>query len=233
MIVGIDGNWILHRAYSVRPNGAPFLAAAMVKKALRTVGATSAVVAIDCSKDDGFRRQVYPAYKANRPVTGAGAAIPEFKNQLDLAGILWMQEPPYEADDILCSLAHQGPCINVVCDKDAYQYVRPGVQLFNPYPSPSYVDQDEVERRTGLPPRLQVAYQTLIGDKVDNVPSVMGKAKAKKGLLEHGSLKAWLIADKQLRSQVDRLRTNQKLVKLVSTIEVKTKPVKGIQRIFL
>ena len=49
-----------------------------------------------------------------------------------------------------------------------------------------------VEAEFGVPPRLMVDYQTLVGDAVDNVPGVdkVGPKTAVKLLQEYGSLDA-------------------------------------------
>jgi DNA polymerase-1 len=66
-----------------------------------------------------------------------------------------------------------------------------------------------VEAEFGVPPRLMVDYQTLVGDAVDNVPGVpkVGPKTAVKWLLEYGSLDALVARAGEIKGVVgDNLR---------------------------
>ena len=68
-----------------------------------------------------------------------------------------------------------------------------------------------VEAEFGVPPRLMVDYQTLVGDAVDNVPGVpkVGPKTAVKWLLEYGSLDALVAKAGEIKGAVgDNLRAS-------------------------
>ncbi|MDB5868621.1 MAG: polymerase, partial [Polaromonas sp.] len=79
-----------------------------------------------------------------------------------------------------------------------------------------------VEAEFGVPPRLMVDYQTLVGDAVDNVPGVpkVGPKTAVKWLLEYGSLDALVerageikgVVGENLRNSLDWLPKARELL---------------------
>jgi len=81
-----------------------------------------------------------------------------------------------------------------------------------------------VTEEFGVPPRLMIDYQTLVGDTVDNVPGVakVGPKTAAKWLMEYGSLDALLahandikgVAGENLRQARDWLATGRQLVSM-------------------
>jgi 5'-3' exonuclease len=161
--------------------------------------------------------------------------LPHIYALLHKLGIVFYQPKTYEADDVLCSVAKAyGEQHKVICataDKDAYQYLTPNVRLYDSSAKgkdgkskPRYIDVVYAERKKGVRVGQMVDYQTLIGDPGDSVPPIkgIGPAKAKKILEQYGTLKNW---HKQCRedrefitAQVDNIRRNRKLVKLVETV---------------
>lgn len=248
-IVGVDGNWILHRAYFTTPDHVQDRGRVICKKFVSMVckdalanKATEILVAFDGARI--FRYKLYPEYKANRG--GDHDSTPYdylegLQAYLGELGIASLQVTQYEADDILCSLAHNvaasstGPTYTVMLakDKDAYQYIGERVFLYDSSakPEPKFIKAWDVERRMGLHPSQCLDYQTLVGDKIDNIPQLVSPAKALQGLQQWGTLKAWLKGDPVLRKNLserkDELTLNRKLVSLVADIEkaVPRKPV--------
>jgi DNA polymerase-1 len=246
VVFGVDGNWYLHRVFHILKGridpeheafGAQLAKAFLAKVCVDAlaVRATKLMVAFD--GDAVFRYQLFPAYKANR-----GSNDEVYRNlkivikALKKAGVICLQLAEFEADDVLAGLArkYRKEAKRVVLgarDKDAYQYVRDNVILYDSgytvggRPSPRYLDAEAITNLTGLPPRLHVQYQALIGDGIDNVPKLVSPVKAKKGLLAHGSIKDWVAADpeiaKILRKNRKQLLLNRELVKLRSDLPVK------------
>ena len=250
----VDGNFYWHRIFRTQPaSAASFPAHAqasllssrflgMVCKDALAVRARRVVVVFDGA--DVFRYSIFPDYKASRGefkkgMTNDSDSVYEHLNALltFLAdkGIPVLQMPQYEADDVLASYAHQFE--NVVLgsrDKDAYQTLREGVSLYdsafkvNNLPAPRTILHTQVEKLFGVPPSLCVDLQTLTGDKIDNVPTLVTRAKAIKGLLAHGGLKQWLLNDEGFRKSIERsaLQLNRRLVKLVHDLPVAVFPIK-------
>jgi 5'-3' exonuclease len=200
---------------------------------------TNLVVAFD--GDKVFRFKLYAKYKGER---GEGSKVYDHldlvKSYLDEVGIQVIHAREYESDDILCSIANQGDMVGGTRDKDSYQYLRKGVRLFDSSfkvkvggkmkPAPRFITHEDVPvLLKGLTAKQSLDYQTLIGDEIDGVPQLVTPARARNGIMEHGTLKAWLAADKTLRRELkpkaEQLNLNRKLVRLVPDLKLKLRPI--------
>ncbi len=179
--------------------------------------------------DKVFRFKLYPKYKGER-----GASSPAYdyldalKTYLSKAGVPVFHFQEYEADDVLASVATQ--CRNVICgtrDKDSHQYLKEGVELYDSgaKPKPILLTHEQVQKIDGMTGAQFLDYQTLIGDKIDCVPQLVSPAKAKKGILNHGSLKKWMAKDAEFRAAMTEIREefllNRKLVKMKTDLPVR------------
>lgn len=237
--LGVDGNWVLHRAFHTQnyESRDPALAIcskflSMVSKDALLVKATRVLVAFDGARV--FRHDLYPGYKGERGAADGKSPYDYLDGLIDylrMHGLHTVQEHKYEADDVLCSLAAttEGYLAISTRDKDAFQYVTENVVLLDSSnkPLPRQLGYADVEAIFGVPPELCLDLQTLVGDKIDNVPNLHSRAKAIAGLRKWGSLKNWLANDVELRTKLRAkdVNLNRKLVKLVSTIPVEAKPV--------
>lgn len=258
-ILGIDGNWMLHRVFHTQPENVKdptglvckrFVS--MICKDALAVKANRLLVAFDGA--NVFRYKLYSDYKANRTkeqedvelihnkdglVADAGPYVylEALRVYLSDLGIPCVQLSEYEADDILCSIASQNKSVYVSTkDKDAYQYLlRDDIALYDSsfrvkgVPSPRTIRRKDVKAVFGVPAELCLAYQTLVGDGIDNVPQIVSAAKAKKGLLLHGSIKDWVSNDpdmrKHLKKNMSQLKLNKQLVELKKEIRVSIPPI--------
>lgn len=235
-ILGVDGNWILHRVfhtttYETSDKGRAIAYNFLSRVCLDAIAvkATHLLVAFDGSSV--FRYDLYPEYKGQRGDNSeVYAFLPEVKRLLKAAGITVIHRKKFESDDVLRSLAEAYPydVASVVLgtrDKDAYQGLREGVQLYDSSYRvrgelrPRFVSAADVLDIFGVPAgRPALEYQILFGDGTDNVPHLMGAATAKKGLLKWGSIKAWCKGDPKMaawfRENRDRLVLNRSLVEL-------------------
>lgn len=154
------------------------LAEETIEKYREHLKATDVIVCLSCPSSEGFRRAIFPPYKAQR------GAKPEL-----LAGVKeWMREtypfyerPTLEADDIMGILSTHpnlvpGKKIIVSIDKDMESV--PGF-LFNPQKDRDYRFIKERDAD------FKHLMQTLTGDTTDNYPGCpgIGKVKAEKALL--------------------------------------------------
>lgn len=245
----VDGNWYLHRVWytlntkrpieEVLPNN--FLS--LVMKDACAVGATHVLVAFDGAKV--FRYKVYPAYKANRDGPKGestkddegGKQIYEYlkavRDHLTEAGICWVQNSTHEADDVNASAAVQYselPDTVVVLgakDKDVYQVLSSKVRLYDSSakPTPRFITQAKAEKAKGVGVSKMVMYQTLIGDKIDNIPSLMRPATAQKTINKWKSFKDWFDKGtdedrRWLRVNQVKLRLNRQLVELKKDLSI-------------
>ena len=208
MLLLVDGSSYLYRAFHAMPDlradpldaSSPATGAIrgmvnMLQKLRKDYRADYAVCVFD-AKGKTFRDDLYPAYKATR-----SPMPPDLRSQIEpvheVVGLMgWpvLTVPGVEADDVIgtlaCMASSQG--IEVIIssgDKDLSQLVDEHITVIDTMNNKRR-DLAGVEAEFGVPPRLMVDYQTLVGDTVDNVPGVpkCGPKTAVKWLLEYGSL---------------------------------------------
>jgi DNA polymerase-1 len=142
--------------------------------------------------------------------------------------------PGVEADDVIGTLACIGSrqAVEVIIssgDKDLSQLVDEHITVIDTM-NDRRRDLAGVEAEFGVPPRLMVDYQTLVGDTVDNVPGVpkVGPKTAVKWLLEYGSLDALVarageikgVVGENLRQSLDWLPKGRALVTIKKDCEL-------------
>ena len=223
----VDGSSYLYRAFHAMPDlranpGDPASPATgairgminMMQKLRKDVRADYAVCVFD-AKGPTFRDDLYPAYKANR-----SPMPPDLRSQIEpvhevveLLGWKVMAVPGVEADDVIGTLACMASqqAIEVIIssgDKDLSQLVDEHITVIDTM-NDKRRDLAGVEAEFGVPPRLMVDYQALVGDAVDNVPGVpkVGPKTAVKWLREYGSLDALVARAGEIKGVVgDNLR---------------------------
>lgn len=252
-ILAIDGNWYLHRAANTlrthRPveEALPYHLLSMIAKDALAVKADYLLVTFD--GPSVFRYKVYPLYKASRhegksaPVDAENAEpkvdiysyLPHIYALFQKVGIIFFQPKFHEADDVLNSVAKaygdEYTVIGGAQDKDGYQWLTDHCKMYDASakgkdgkPKPRYIDIAYAEKQKGVTVAQMVDYQTLIGDKGDDIPPIQGfgPAKAKAVLAKYGSIKNWhkeCKADREfITAQADNIRRNRKLVKLVDDV---------------
>ncbi|HSN14852.1 MAG TPA: 5'-3' exonuclease H3TH domain-containing protein, partial [Anaeromyxobacteraceae bacterium] len=256
----IDGSGFIFRAYHAIPHlssskGVPTNAVygftTMLLKALREHAPTHVALVFDAGRKS-FRNDLYADYKANRPPP-PDDLIPQFPLVRDVARALnvpVLEEVGFEADDIIATLADraraQGFDVVVVTgDKDFTQLVDDRLTLYDPMAEASgrggWLRAPEVVAKMGVPPERVVEYQSLLGDKVDNVPGIPGVGeKTAAALIQHfGTVEAMLARPEEIPAAVtrggeklrekivagaERLRLNRKLVELRRDLELPFEP---------
>ena len=232
--LGVDGNWVLHRAFHTQgqrqdPTRAicRVFVSMICKDALR-VKATRILIGFD--GNDIFRYELYSGYKGARGSDGPSPYdyLKAVKAYVKDLGIPLIHPKRYEADDVMCSLATQTKSRVVIAtkDKDSFQFVRPHVRLIDSSakPEPKMLTYEQIEAKFGVRPELCVDLQTLTGDNIDSIPNLFRRDLAIKGLQQWGSLKEWLANDpalrKKLRPHKEQLKINRKLVRLIPDLEL-------------
>ncbi len=237
----VDGSSYLYRAFfaggeamsttlpdgTVQKTGAIRIIINMMQKLLKDVPCTYAACVFD-AKGPTFRDALYPEYKAQRsPMPDdLRSQIAPIHEVVRLMGWPVLDVPGVEADDVIGTLAvaaaRQG--IGVVIssgDKDLAQLVNEHISIIDTM-SGKVRDLAGVEAEFGVPARLMLDYQMLVGDQVDNVPGVhkVGPKTAVKLLQEYGSVDA-LVAragevkgavGENLRKALDWLPTSRQLL---------------------
>ena len=177
---------------------------------------------------ESVRKQLYPDYKANRQETPKDLLLqlPIAIEWIEKMGLVKLMYEGYEADDAIASLANfakaKGLETQIIShDKDLYQLIDDSTYLLDPIKQ-TPIHEPECIAKFGVPPRLFIDYQSLVGDSSDNVPGVKGiGAKTACKLLEHfGSLDAMYARENELESVVSKrlaqLVREQKDMALVS-----------------
>ncbi|HXD42340.1 MAG TPA: DNA polymerase, partial [Ramlibacter sp.] len=218
----VDGSSYLYRAYHAMPDlravpGDPASPATgairgminMLQKLRKDVRADYVACVFD-APGPTFRDALYPAYKATR-----SPMPPDLRLQIDpihevvrLLGWKVLNIPGVEADDVIGTLACMATArgIDTVIssgDKDLSQLVDEHVTVIDTM-NDRKRDIAGVEAEFGVPPRLMVDYQALVGDSVDNVPGVdkVGPKTAVKLLQEYGSLDALIARADEVKGNV-------------------------------
>ncbi|MGE0350518.1 DNA polymerase I [Hydrogenophaga sp.] len=236
----VDGSSYLYRAFHAMPDlravpGDPTSPATgairgMVNmmQSLRKEVPADFVACVFDAKGPTFRDAIYPEYKAQRsPMPDdLRAQIPPIHEVVRLLGWPVLDVPGVEADDVIGTLAvtaaRQGIRVIVSSgDKDLAQLVDEHITIIDTMNGRKR-DLAGVEAEFGVPARLMVDYQTLVGDQVDNVPGVekVGPKTAAKWLNEYGSLDALVarageikgVAGENLRKALDWLPTGRALL---------------------
>ena len=136
-------------------------------------------------KGGSFRREIFPAYKANRTETPEDIllSVPYVKRILEAMCIPILEVEGYEADDVIGTLSKKGAeagydVYMVTPDKDYGQLVRDHCRIYRQKGaagSIEIVDRAAIRERYGIDdPQLVRDILALWGDASDNIPGVPG-----------------------------------------------------------
>jgi DNA polymerase-1 len=195
----IDASVFIFRAYHAVPaslvdrDGNPVNAlhgfARFLGDLIEEVRPQQIAVAFDAARGESFRRQLFPAYKANRepPPEELRRQFALCRRVCDALGIASFSSNEYEADDIIGTLATRmraaGRQVVVVTrDKDLAQLIRPGDQYWDYIGNVRYA-YDQIAERFGVVPERMPCFLALMGDAVDNIPGVPGIGRKTASLL--------------------------------------------------
>jgi DNA polymerase-1 len=135
------------------------------------------------STEPSLRCDMFSAYKAGRRDHPAvfRKQVPRFFQQMRDVSVAVLEEPRYEADDIIAStVLSRESCIAIVSlDKDLLAYVSngddgsPTVEHYNPLKR-EWSHVGDVEAKFQVTPEQLHDYIGLVGDSVDGIPGVRG-----------------------------------------------------------
>jgi len=237
-VILIDATAFVFRAYHAMrpltapdgtPTGALFGYSQMLMNLLKDARPDHVAAVFD-APGPSFRKELYDAYKANRPETPEDirVQIPLCMEFSRLIGIPVFSQVGFEADDLIATIAVRWPAgddrvVIYSSDKDLMQLVDDRVTLFDPMREKVY-DAAGVFEKFRVRPGQVGDYLALVGDTSDNVPGVpgIGAKGAAKLLAEHGDLEALLGAagnvpgrnGEALRSHLEQARLSRRLVDL-------------------
>lgn len=205
----LDGSNYIYRAYyGVRelatsdgaPTNAVFGFTRMLLSLLQENRPDYLAVVFDPPREQTFRREIYPEYKAHRDAMPEDLVVqlPYIRKVLQALNIPALETPGFEADDVIATLARtyaaEGVEVTVVTgDKDLLQIVNERIALLDTMKEKRSGPQEVVER-FGVPPELVADVLGLAGDTADNIPGVpgIGEKTASKLVQQFGSLEGVL-----------------------------------------
>src|SRR5437868_8163679 len=133
------------------------------------------------SKTQTYQEIAYGGYKANRKEMPHDLAqqLPYIRRALDAYRIPILEQPGFEADDVIGTLAHKAnaaghPVYVVSSDKDMLQLVGDGICVLNPTKDNLICDAAKVEEILGVGPQQVIDVMALRGDSIDNIPGAPG-----------------------------------------------------------
>jgi len=247
----IDGTSNIFRAYfAIRggmtsedglPTNAIYGFTQILRKLLKDESPDYLAVAFDTAEPT-FRHKKFKEYKAQRPAP-PDDLIPQFEfapKVCEALGVLALEAPGYEADDILATLAHKARAdgfdvVVVASDKDLLQIVGDGILVMNPHKDNLLLDAEKVKEVFGVRPDQVTDVLALWGDASDNVPGVtgIGEKGAKKIIAEYGDLESAIARAEEIQrksyrenliAEADKARFSKELVTLDSAAPVEFTP---------
>lgn len=133
------------------------------------------------SKTQTFQEVAYGGYKANRKEMPHDLAqqLPYIRRALEAYRIPILEQPGFEADDVIGTLAHKAvaagyPVYVVSSDKDMLQLVGDSICVLNPTKDNLICDAAKVEEILGVRPEQVIDVMALRGDSIDNIPGAPG-----------------------------------------------------------
>ena len=209
-VILVDGNNLMFRSYYATaysgnimknskgfPTNALYGFVSMMNKIINEEKPEYIAVAFDIGKN--FRKEKYDFYKEGRSATPdeLKMQMPIARDILTAMGIKYLELAPYEADDIIGTLArmadedHEVYATIVSSDRDLLQLISPVVDV-------KLLKQKDYIRYNpetflldwGIEPIKIIDLKALAGDSSDNIPGVkgIGDKTALKLLQEYGSL---------------------------------------------
>jgi ribonuclease HI len=236
----LDGSSYIYRAfYGIRdlataggmPTNAVYGFTRMLLGLLQENNPDYLAVVFDRPREETFRREIYPEYKANRDAMPEDLTpqIPYIKQVLQALNIPALEAAGFEADDVIATLARrhaaEGIQVTVVTgDKDLMQIVGDGICLLDTMKDKRSGPQ-EVLDRFGVPPELVPDVLGLAGDASDNIPGVpgIGEKTAAELVRRFGSLEEvykWrsLVNGKMRRANLQSHEEQARLSKTLATV---------------
>jgi len=195
MIALLDADHIANRAYYAladyrgledQPAGLIYGFLNSLKAINKQLMPTFTVICWGDHRDNLWRREVLPAYKAHRSKTDASfiSQVNITKSLFRNMGLCQVLCPTFEADDCIAAIC--ADCIEadkevgiVSGDHDMYQLIRdkaPLVRCYVPIKGRGYVKttRKDVIKKFGVPPELLPKLMAMRGEKGDGVPGIVG-----------------------------------------------------------
>lgn len=187
-----------------------------------------------------FRNQLLPQYKGTREAAPEDllSQLPIIQELLKALGIVYIEKPGYEGDDIIGTLASMGEaagCDTLVLsgDRDAFQLIDDHVTVLYPgqhFKDLGHMTPQSVMDKYKVTPQQYPDLAAMRGEGSDNIPGVpgVGDGYAAKWINQFGSLEAIFqhadeIGGKKgeaLRANIDQVRLNRRVNAIVRDLDL-------------
>lgn len=179
-----------------------------------------------------FRNEIYPEYKANRDATPEDIkkAVPYIKEIAGAYGIPVIEEPGFEADDVIGTLARKAEkaglsTFMMTPDKDFAQLVTENTYMYKPARGGGDVEVlgvEEVKKKFSIDhPEQVIEILALWGDASDNIPGApgIGEKTSQKLIAEYKNIEGVFKHLDQLKGkQRENIENNRKQIELSKTL---------------
>jgi 5'-3' exonuclease len=200
------------------PTGTLMMLIGALSKKVRAIQPDYLVITWDGPRARGWRRDIYPAYKANRP-----GAPDDGRHQSDLAlargfceaaGIRQVMVEGFEADDLMAAVQRQASyelpeaILDLLSDDaDVLQLLDYDRAAVTGLSFDAILTAVDVDATWGVPPRWLPMLRSLSGDESDGIPGLhgVGPVKAAQMITRGGwewPLPESVLPDAALRAQV-------------------------------
>lgn len=197
-------------------------------------------VAFDPQGGMTFRREIYPAYKAQREKTpeDISRSVPVIKDIVRAMNIPVLEADNFEADDVIgtASKIFSAPDTEIYMvtgDKDYGQLVTPSVRIMKPSHKGGFeiLGVEEVKAKYGIDSPAQVIdLLGLMGDTADNIPGCpgVGEKTASKLLAQYHSVEGVIAAandikgalGKKIQASTEQIRLSRLLAEIRTDVPI-------------
>lgn len=232
-ILLVDANYVCSRAFFAtghlefqgRGTGMALGAIETVELCQERFGTNLTVLAFDSGKNK--RREIYPAYKANRRENKTEEEImikrrylkqirimPKIFRRMGYRNIL--SQRGYEADDLIASVVRDeegGKIVIVSADQDLWQLLWDNVICYDPRAKKTTSRKSFLDE-WGVVPEMWPHVKALAGDMVDNVPGLKGVGLKTAAKYYVGALKSGSAAERTIEAGLAIHNRNLQLIRL-------------------
>lgn len=246
----VDGHSLAFRAFFALPvenfstsagqaTNAVWGFATMLSQVIDTEHPDHLAVAFDV-KGGTFRNTMLPQYKGTRDAAPEDllSQLPLIQRMLSALGVTYIEQPGYEGDDVIGTLATMGDkagyrTLVLSGDRDAFQLINDNITVLYPghhFKDLKHMTSEAVVEKYHVTPEQYPDLAALRGETADNIPGVpgVGDGFAAKWINQYGGLDQIIehadeITGKKgeaLRENIEQVKLNRSVNALVRDLEL-------------
>lgn len=157
----------------------------LLRRVILKINPKFLVIIFDSETSSDDKKQINSQYKANRVNIDENIfyQLSIIQKSLDLMNIFWLEDPEYEADDIIGSYAKKFSKNDILSyitsnDNDFLQLLDPKIQIIKSIRGENILcNQDYFSKKFDIQISQYLEYMALVGDLSDNILGVKGIGK--------------------------------------------------------